>query len=261
MKIIDLSPELENLYFCCLEDWSDEMKEAGNHKQCWYNSIKDKGLRVKLAQDDNGKIGGMIQYLPIEHSYIEGKNLYFILCIWVHGYKQGRGDFRKKGMGKALLKAAEEDVKQLGASGIVAWGIWLPFFIRAAWFRKHGYKRVDKYGIVRLLWKPFLEDAIPPKFIKLVKKPKKVNGKVAVASFIHGWCPAMNIVHERSKKAALEIGDKIEFQEFHTSNQQLQREWGIVDGLFIDGKQIRTGPPPSYNKIKKLISKKVRKLN
>jgi hypothetical protein len=33
MKIIDISPEHENMYFCCLEDWSDEMKEAGDNKE------------------------------------------------------------------------------------------------------------------------------------------------------------------------------------------------------------------------------------
>ena len=32
MKIIDLSKKHEQLYFKCLEDWSDEMKEAGDNK-------------------------------------------------------------------------------------------------------------------------------------------------------------------------------------------------------------------------------------
>ncbi len=32
------------------------------------------------------------------------------------------------------------------------------------------------------------------------------------------------------------------------------------DGLFIDGKEVRTGPPPSYEKIKRLIEKRVRNL-
>ena len=35
---------------------------------------------------------------------------------------------------------------------------------------------------------------------------------------------------------------------------------GISDALFINGKQVRTGPPPSYEKIKKLIGKRERKL-
>lgn len=106
MKIIDLSPEFENLYFCCLEDWSDEMAEAGDHKACWYQKMKDKGLRVKLAQADNGNIGGMIQYLPSEYSFIESTDLYVVLCIWVHGHKKGRGNFSKTGNGKSLIKGS-----------------------------------------------------------------------------------------------------------------------------------------------------------
>lgn len=260
MKIIDLTPKHEDLYFCCLEDWSEEMKEAGDHKACWYHKMKDKGLRVKLAQDDKGEIGGMIQYIPVEHSYIEGKDLYFVLCIWVHGYKQGRGNFRKKGMGKTLLKAAEEDAKLLGAKGLVTWGIWLPFFMRASWFKKHGYKRVDKDGIARLLWKPFSKDAIPPKFVKQKKKPLKVKGKVAISTFINGWCPAQNIVYERTKRAIQDLNNKIEYKEYLTSNQEVHEEWGVVDGLFIDGKRISKGPPLSYKKIRNLIEKKVRRL-
>ena len=122
MKITDITPETESLYFCCLEEWSEEMKEAGDHKQKWYTRMKEKGLKVKFAVDDNNIIGGMIQYIPIEYSMCEGKNLYVVLCIWVHSYKQGRGNYRKKGMGKAMLKAAEEDARMLGADGLVTWG-------------------------------------------------------------------------------------------------------------------------------------------
>lgn len=78
MKIIELTEDYRQLYFVCLEDWSEEIKEAGNHKNIWYNKMKDKGLRVKLAVDDNGEVGGVIQYIPIEHSFAEGKDLYFI---------------------------------------------------------------------------------------------------------------------------------------------------------------------------------------
>ena len=45
MEIVDLNQEHENAYFCCLEDWSDEIKEAGDHKTCWYRVMKEKGLR------------------------------------------------------------------------------------------------------------------------------------------------------------------------------------------------------------------------
>ena len=261
MKIIDLEEKYLKEYFMCLEEWSDEIKEAGEHKKIWYNNMKDKGLGVKLAADENGLVGGMIQYIPIEHSNAEGVDLYFINCIWVHGYKEGRGDFQKRGYGKALLQAAEDDVKKRGAKGIVAWGVSLPFWMKASWFRKNGYIKVDKDGVASLLWKPFTNDASPPRWIKQKKKPQSEPRKVIVSSFLNGWCPAQNLIRERAKRAASELGEKVIFKEIDTFDRNNMLEWGILDALYIDDKQIRTGPPPSYEKIKKKIIKKLKKLD
>ncbi len=259
MKIIDLTDEYEQLYFVCLEDWSNELKEAGNHKEVWYNKMKDKGLGVKLALDDDGKVGGMIQYLPIEHSFAEGKDLYFINCIWVHGHKEGRGNFQKRGLGTTLLQAAEDDAKARGAKGMVAWGISMPFWMKASWFVKHGYKKADRQGIQLLLWKPFTHDAVPPRWVRQQKKPELIPGKVAVTAFLNGWCPAQNLVFERARRATSELGDKVVFQEIRTVDRENFLEWGFSDALFVDGKQVRTGPPPPYEKIKKSIANRVKK--
>jgi len=260
LKIVDLTEDYKKLYCLCLEDWSDEIKEAGDHKEKWYEKMIGKGLHVKLALDENDQVGGMIQYLPVEHSIIEGKELYFIACIWVHGHKQGRGNFQKKGMGKALLQAAEEEVKQLGAKGIAAWGLSLPFWMKASWFKKHGYKKADKDSIAILLWKPFTADAIAPKWIKQKKHPGTVAGKVTVTAFVNGWCPVQNLMYERAKRAAAEFGDKVVFQGINTFEKEVVVEWGLSDALFINKKQLRTGPPLSYDKIKKKIARQVKKL-
>ncbi len=260
MQISDLTEDRENSYFLCLEDWSDEMRESGDRKGTWYGRMKDKGVKVKLACDDKGVVAGMIQYMPIEVSWAEGKDMYFIMCIWVHGYKEGVGNHQKKGMGKALLKAAEEDARASGKKGIAAWGISLPFWMKASWFKKHGYKKVDKNSMAVLLWKPFDSTAVPPKWLKQRKRPGKTPGKVTVTSFVNGWCPAQNIVYERAKRAAKEFGDKVFFQEINTLDRNALLEWGVVDGLYIDGKEISTGPPPSYEDILKKIRKRVKKL-
>jgi N-acetylglutamate synthase-like GNAT family acetyltransferase len=259
MKIVNISPEHENKYFCCLEEWSDEMKEAGDHKQRWYQRMKDKGVRVKLAQDDKGVTAGMIQYMPIEHSIFEGENLFVVLCIWVHGYKEGIGNYQKKGMGTALLKAAEEDCKAIGTNGLVAWGMGLPVWMKASWFRRKGYKVVDKSGIMRLVWKPFNDQAVPPAFIKRIKKPEKGKEKVNITMFRNGWCPAMNLVYERVLRASREFEDKISIAQYDTVDREVLDEWGITDGLFIDGREIRMGPPPSYDKIRKKIEKRAKR--
>jgi GNAT superfamily N-acetyltransferase len=258
-KISDLSPAYYETYFCCLEDWSDEIKEAGNHKACWFGQYKDKGLRVKLALNANNDAVGMIQYLPIEESFVQGQDLYFILCIWVHGHKQGLGNYQDQGIGQSLLQAAESDAKEKGANGMAAWGLWLPFWMKASWFKKQGYRKADREGISLLIWKAFTKDAKPPSWIRPKKDPPQIPGKVTVAAFINGWCPAQNMTFERAKRACAEFGNTVIFQEYDTSNRDTFSEWGITDAVYINGKPVSHGPPPPYEKIKNMIQKEIEK--
>jgi GNAT superfamily N-acetyltransferase len=257
MKIVDLEEKDQELYFVCLEDWSEDMKEAGDHKKNWFGNMKDKGLRVKIALDDNGNVGGMIEYMPIEHSFAEGSNLYFVNCIWVHGYDKGRGNFQKKGMGKALLKAAEDDAKSLGSKGLVVWGMAMPYWMSAQWYEKQGYEKVDMDEGSVLLWKSFSNDAKPPKWIKKEFKPSLNPGKVTVTSFFSGQCPSGNIVHERAKKAAASFGDAVVFQEIRTSDKETMRMYGVLGALFVEDENIFAGGPPSYEDILKAIKRKL----
>ena len=170
-----------------------------------------KGLRVKLARNDDGVVAGMIHYAPIEHSWAEGEGLYFVYCIWVHVHKQGRGDLRGHGIGTALLQAAEEDAREQGGKGLVTWGLLLPFFMRAGWFKKHGYRKVDRKDIMVLLWKPFTDDAVAPRWIKVkhARKPELVPGKVVVTALAHGWCCGTSGMVERARRISGEFADKV----------------------------------------------------
>jgi GNAT superfamily N-acetyltransferase len=260
MDIIGLSENNRADYFNCLEEWSDEMKDGVCRKECWYNNIREKGLRVKLARNNAGVIAGMIQYAPIEHSWIEGEDLYFVYCIWVHGHKKGRGDLRKHGVGTQLLRAAEDDVKNLQVKGLVVWGLLLPIFMRARWFKKHGYRKVDRNGISVLLWKTFTDDAIAPRWIRAKKKPELVPGKVIITALANGWCTGINGMIERTKQICSEFGDKVIYREIDMSRREALHEWGLSDGLFVNDKNIYRGPPLTYDKIRKIIEKKVKKL-
>jgi len=260
MRIIDLDPAHEASYFCCLEDWSDEMAEAGDHKARWYARIKDEGLRVKLAVDDEGAAVGMIQYVPIEHSTAQGEGLYHILCVWVHGYKEGVGNQQGHGLGTLLLEAAEQDARELGATGMSAWGLIIPVFMRARWFRQRGYRPADRSSVMQLMWKPFMPDAVKPTWIRTVRRPQRIPGQVTVTAFTNGWCPAQNLAHERARRAVEAIGAPAVFQAVDTGDRATFIEWGISDALFIDDREVRTGPPPTYEHLHSSILKRAQRL-
>lgn len=261
MKIIELTAEHKAQFACCLEEESTEAKEAGPRRACWIERFLARGLRAKLAVDEQGTVGGMIQYLPIEQSTVDGRGLYFIPCIWVHGHKTGRGNFQGHGMGRALLAAAEADARALGATGMAAWGLWIPVWMKASWFKKHGYQKADRNGVSLLVWKPFTAEAQKPRWFRPRRElPADVPGKVTVTAFVNGWCMVGNLNLERTRRAAAEFGDRVVYREIDVSEHAAMAEWGRSDEIFINGKPVFAGPPVNYEKIRRHIEKQVRRL-
>lgn len=260
MRVIDLTDELCPLYHVCLEDWSPEMAEAGGHKAAWHREFREKGLRVKLAEDDDGAIAGMIQYLPIEHSPLaRGRDAYMVLCVWVHEYDAGVGRRQGRGMGRALLRAAEEDALGRGARSMVAWGLAVPFWMRARWFRRQGYRAADRDGAAVLLWKPFDHGAEPPVWRRPRRRAERGAERVRITTLVNGWCPGRNIVAERARLAAADLGDAVELEVVETRSPDVLDEWGMADAIFVDGRRLRYGPPPSKERVRRRFERAMRR--
>jgi len=50
------------------------------------------------------------------------------------------------------------------------------------------------------------------------------------------------------------------FEAIDASEHAAVAEWGISDGLFVDGHEVRTAPPPRYVKVRSIVEKRVRRL-
>lgn len=68
------------------------------------------------------------------------------------------------------------------------------------------------------------------------------------------------IQYERARKAAALFGERVEFRAIDTLERAAIEEWGQMDALFVDGRPVRTGPPPSQEKLVKLIARRVARL-
>lgn len=249
-------------YCSCLEEWSKEIKEAGNLKCSWVEKMKGRGLGVQMACNSKGEYVGMIQYVPSEFSTVSGKGNYHIHCCWVHAYKgKGVGDWRKKGIGKALLLAAEDDIRSRGGKSVSAWGLSIPVWMKASWYKKQGYKAADKDGMALLMWKSLSEDGVKPEW----RKPSsdlnlKSDKKLKIISFINGVCPAANVGHERIKRILKDYDASIEYSVFENIEPEDIQKRGITDALYINGKNIPLGPPPKEKMLRKVIDKELKRI-
>ncbi len=243
VTVIDLEPAYEETYLCCLKDWARD-PEVMAHRARWCRQMATKGLRVKLALDNAGLATGMIQMVPAEQSQIEGEQLAFVQCIWVHGYEEGIGNRQGQGYGRALLIAAEASARGAGQQGIAAWGMDFPHWLPVSWYEHYGYVRADQDGPAVLVWKPFTAEARPPRWIRQRKAPTLIAGKVVVSVFVNGWCPAGPENARIARAAVSTLGDDVLLREIDTSDRATFLAWGIDQGIWIDDAPFRPNGPP-----------------
>ncbi len=53
----------------------------------------------------------------------------------------------------------------------------------------------------------------------------------------------------------------VEVEIIDTFDRKNLLDWGISDAIYIDGKEVPTGPPPTYEKIRKMLERRVKKLS
>ena len=167
MEIVDLGPEHLDTFLCCLKPEDREFAAGVPRKREWFERFRVRGVGVKLAIDDDGAVAGMVQYAPrrLAPFVVGDEGIWVIHCIWVHVYEGGIGDRGGRGMGTALLDAAEEEMRARGARGVAAWGLVFEEWMNAPWFERHGYRRVDQQGMMGLVFKAF-DDGVPdPRWI------------------------------------------------------------------------------------------------
>jgi hypothetical protein len=244
LKLIDVDRETEPTFLRCLHDERPDDPRVVRLRRRWYDAHRDRGLRAKVLVLGTGEVAGLCQYMPIEHTHIIGDDLLAILCIWVHGYDHHIGNRQGNGYGRFILESIESDARESGAGGLVAWGMDFPYWNPVSFYEHMGYSRVDKDGMVVLVWKPFREAARPPRLPRRARRPAGESDKVSLAVFVNGWCTGACAQCVTAREAIEGLGDIVEYLEVDTSTQEALSSWGISDGIYVEGEPYRPYEPP-----------------
>mgnify|MGYP002559532607 CR=1 FL=1 len=166
MEFIKLTHEnLEQEHICCAISSNKDPQVAS--KKAWLKDRISEGL-VFLKSAQRGKC--FIEYIPAEYAWvpIDANGYMHINCFWVSGSLKGHG------YSNELLNACINDAKEKGKAGITVISSQKkkPFLSDPKYLSYKGFKIADTAeSYYTLLYLPFDENAVIPKFKEQVKKP------------------------------------------------------------------------------------------
>ncbi len=226
-----------------------EYEESALRRISWLQSMKKYGLKVKVALLDDVH-AGFLYLMPIEINpwQIQGKNLMVFPCLVAHS------KFSQSGVGKKLIKAAEEETLYQKRNGIVTIGfLWDFWFMPAKYFIKLGFKVAAKKGEEAILWKKLDQTAKAPRFRAESYKYHPIKGKVIIDLFWNTFCLTSDVEAQRVREVVIEFGDDVLLNEYSADNIKILQKYGISRRIYVNGKIIEVGPEIEKDRLRQEI--------
>lgn len=242
---------------CSHVNEAEETDAAGKRSIAWLSMKYDEGLRAKVARL-NDDMAGFIFCLPIETcpTPLIGKDLMVVPCLWVLKPLQG------KGIGGALLKAAEKEAKAQGKKGLATVGHYGGFWFMPAEFFEHaGWQVARREGNKAVLWKTFDDSAEVPQILQPDYQYAPVESKVVVDLFYHTFCHTSSVEAQRVRDVCEEFGDKIVLNEYCADDRDTLLKYQILRGIFINGQPVGWGHEAPKQGLREAIQKALKQLS
>ncbi|MCK4379921.1 MAG: hypothetical protein KAW51_02205 [Candidatus Lokiarchaeota archaeon] len=226
-----------------------EREKSAPRRISWLRSMEKYGLRVKVALVDNIH-AGFLYIMPIEINpwQIQGRELMVFPCLVSHS------KFSDKGIGKELIKAAEEETKRQDRKGIATIGyFWDFWFMPAKYFLKLGFEVAEIRGEEAILWKQFDQNAEPPHFREENYNFEPIKGKIVIDLFWNRFCLTSDVEAQRVREVVSEFGNDVILNEFSAVDQNILQRYGIERRIYVNGEMIEVGPEVEKSKLREAI--------
>jgi hypothetical protein len=228
---------------------NDEYEASFPRRISWLRSMEKYGLRVKVTLLD-GVHAGFLYVIPIEINswHIEGKDLVVFPCL------VSQSKYSQNGVGKELIKAAEEETKHQNRKGLATIGyFWDFWFMPGEYFSKLGFQVAERRGEEAILWIYFDQNAEPPHFREEYYNFKPVKGKVVIDLFWNKFCLTSDVEAERVREVTSEFGKDVILNEYSAVDQEILQQYGIERRIYVNGMTVGVGPEIEKNALRKVI--------
>jgi GNAT superfamily N-acetyltransferase len=255
VEVRDMSQQDEYFVSTCSHiNESDEIDACGRSRLAWLRRAHSRGVRVEVALL-NGEHAGFAYATPIELAPWGplGRDLMVVPCVWVLPRFKGRG------LGRALMQAAETEARRQGFKGVAVIAFHHDFwFMPAQAFEKMGYEVAAGRGKAAILWKRFDPSAEEPAFLEPAYRYAPVPGKVVVDLFWHTFCQTSWIEAQHVREVAAEFGDTVLLKDYCADDREVLLRHQTPRAIFVNGKEIGWGYEAPKEGIAKAISEALR---
>jgi GNAT superfamily N-acetyltransferase len=218
-----------------------EFEQAAAMRQSWLTErTQNETIITKVAIDESGNPLGFVHLVPIESplSAMRGKELWVIPCLTIN-YHRVYHNIRGSGVGRLLVQACEDYVKQIRGKGLAVYAysgdMW---FMPAAFFKKVGFTHVLNTSNIWVRKWAGVDDPLP-----LVKRYEylPVQGKVVIDYFWSPFCLTSCQEVLNIREVVSEFRDRVVFREYRSDDADRLKTCGLVRALFINGKHVNWG--------------------
>jgi GNAT superfamily N-acetyltransferase/thiol-disulfide isomerase/thioredoxin len=260
--IRDMRPEDECYVGTCTHvNESEEIDACAERRLAWLRGRYGEGLRVKVALVD-GKQVGFLYVMPIEVSPWGplGQDLMTIPCLVVQAGTAG------KGVGRALIDAAERETRKQGRKGLVTTAYYHDFwFMPARFFERCGFSKVNSRRVTAegekeylseetVLWKVLDPSAKPPDFMERAYRFEPVPGKVVVDLFWNTFCQTSDLEAHRVGEVVREFGDSVVLREYCADDPRIRSRYQVPRGILVNGTEIGWGYEAPKEGVRKALA-------